>query len=78
VVATGDYWFGEEALKLGLVDELKTSDDYLLQFDKELPIFELNYQVKQSFSDRLSGMMSKALGQSFFGALRWLETRRFL
>ena len=30
-VANGDHWYGEDALKLNLVDELSTSDAYLLQ-----------------------------------------------
>lgn len=29
-VGTGEYWYGVRALELGLVDELVTSDDYLL------------------------------------------------
>ena len=29
-VATGETWFGPDALKRGLVDELKTVDDVLL------------------------------------------------
>ncbi|MDP6504437.1 MAG: protease SohB, partial [Planctomycetota bacterium] len=30
-VATGEYWLGTRALALNLVDELRTSDDYLMQ-----------------------------------------------
>ena len=29
-VATGEVWFGEDALELGLIDEIGTSDAYLL------------------------------------------------
>lgn len=75
-VATGDYWFGEEARRIGLVDELKTSDDYLLSFGKETPIFELSYEVKQSLSDRISGLFVKVLNQSFFQILSRLEARK--
>lgn len=76
-VASGDYWFGEEAKSLGLVDELKTSDDYLLSFDKEIPIFELKYHVKETLSDKLSGLMGKALTGSVLQIWRRLETQKF-
>jgi serine protease SohB len=29
-VATGEWWMGEDALRMGLVDEIGTSDDYLM------------------------------------------------
>lgn len=77
-VATGDYWFGEEAKLLGLVDELKTSDDYLLSFEKDVPIFELSYQTKQSLSDRLSGVIGKILSHSLLQVLNRAERQKFL
>jgi len=43
-VATGDTWFGEDALKRGLCDELATADDILLEFvDKGYDIYEVAY-----------------------------------
>src|SRR5581483_9189896 len=30
-IATGEAWYGTEALNLGLVDVLKTSDDYIVE-----------------------------------------------
>ncbi len=77
-VATGDYWFGEEAKLLGLIDELKTSDDYLLSFEKDTPIFELNYEVKESLSDRLAGVMGKALTRSLSQIWSRIENQKYL
>jgi serine protease SohB len=37
-VATGEHWYGKQALGLGLVDKLMTSDEYLLTRVKQ-PIF---------------------------------------
>ncbi|WP_298444197.1 protease SohB [uncultured Ferrimonas sp.] len=50
-VATGEHWFGQQALELGLVDAIQTSDDYLMQTDK--PILQLQYQLKQTLAKRL-------------------------
>jgi len=44
-VATGETWFGPDALERKLVDELITSDDVLLQkFDEGAEIFSVKYQ----------------------------------
>ncbi len=42
-VATGEAWLGEEALTLGLVDELGTSDDFLLQRRHSHRLLALRY-----------------------------------
>jgi serine protease SohB len=43
-VATGDTWFGEDALARGLCDELATADDVLLDFvDRGYDLYEVTY-----------------------------------
>jgi len=43
-VATGDTWFGEDALEKGLCDEIATADDVLLDFvDKGYDLYEVAY-----------------------------------
>jgi serine protease SohB len=54
-VATGDHWFGARALELKLVDELKTSDDYLLERSKACDLYELRYKRHRGFLERLAG-----------------------
>ena len=43
-VATGETWFGSEAKDLGLVDEIATSDDYLMKRmdDSDLLLIKAN------------------------------------
>jgi len=52
-VATGEYWYGSRALELKLVDELMTSDDYLMMAADESDLFEVNYEVKRSLMQKL-------------------------
>lgn len=52
-VATGDHWFGTRALALKLVDELKTSDDYLLERSKDCDLYELQYKRHRGLVERL-------------------------
>lgn len=52
-IATGEVWYGAHALDLALVDELKTSDEYLMQLVKEAEVYELAYIHKKKLHQRL-------------------------
>ena len=40
-IATGEHWYGVRALELKLVDELRTSDDFLMEAAKEHDLYHL-------------------------------------
>lgn len=52
-VATGDVWYGQDALENKLVDELGTSDDYLVKACDESDVFEVSYEFKKSLQEKL-------------------------
>jgi serine protease SohB len=60
-VATGEYWLGERALALGLIDEVRTSDDYLLALSEQAQLLRVRYRRKQSLGRRLSLSLETAL-----------------
>lgn len=60
-VATGEIWYGSDALEAGLVDEIKTSDDFLLEASGTSRLYEVTYRGKKSFSERLLGSFNSAL-----------------
>lgn len=64
-VATGEHWLGEQAIKLDLIDEIKTSDDYLLERSKDAKLYEICYEVKKPFLSRFS-MAKSAFRQEPF------------
>ena len=55
-VATGEVWFGKRALDEKLVDELSTSDDYLMTACDDADVFRVRYEMKKSLQERLSEM----------------------
>jgi serine protease SohB len=57
-VATGEHWLAKQAIEFKLVDELRTSDDYLLEQSKVANIFEINYHIKKSLGEKLFSGMS--------------------
>lgn len=63
-IATGEHWYGSQAQDLGLVDLLKTSEDYLFEASKEADIYEVSYHVKQSMADRLGLAAEKTATRS--------------
>jgi serine protease SohB len=54
-VATGEHWYGIRALELKLVDELKTSDDLLLDAAKDFDLYHLTYKRRRSWQERVLG-----------------------
>lgn len=57
-VATGEHWLGQQAIDLNLVDEIKTSDDYLLELSKTANLYEICYEIKKPFLSKLSATAS--------------------
>lgn len=60
-VATGEHWYGSRALAMKLIDELATSDDYLLRASREADLYEVNYIKKKRLGGRLAALMPAAL-----------------
>ena len=58
-VATGDHWFGARAIALKLVDELKTSDAYLLERSADCDLYELRYKRHRGVVERMAGSLQK-------------------
>jgi serine protease SohB len=52
-VATGEHWFGSQALERNLIDGISTSDDLILDAVKTSEVFEVNYEIPQTLSERL-------------------------
>ena len=64
-VATGEFWYGENAIALGLVDEIKTSDEYLVHLAKDHQVVRISFEHKptlvEKISESISLMVSKAV-----------------
>lgn len=61
-VATGEHWLATDALNLNLIDELKTSDDYLFEKMNSHQLFKITIYSKPSLADKL-----------FKPAMKWLH-----
>lgn len=52
-VATGEHWYGEDALDLNLVDKLQTSDEYLLGLLPQHDVYVINTRKKATLGEKL-------------------------
>jgi len=71
-VATGEHWYGTHALKLGLIDELGTSDDYLIAAAKDADVFTVKFKGKQTLQERLMAAFDSSLDRVGLWAEEWL------
>ena len=69
-VATGEYWMGQQALDLKLVDTLETSDDYLLTKSQDTDLYEVYYEIRKPFLARLTGSANSFLREKFSQLLK--------
>lgn len=76
-VATGEYWYGEQAIGLGLVDEIKTSDDYLYALAQKHQVVKVKHEHPKSFSEKFSGILGKSMKSAGLGIIEDMEARRF-
>jgi len=72
-VATGEHWYGTQALELGLADEIRTSDELLLELAESRDLYHLSYKIKQPLQKRLMSNVDGAIEK--FDAAGW--RRRF-
>jgi len=76
-VATGEHWYGTHALELGLIDELGTSDDYLMAAAQDADVFAVKYKGKQNLQERLTAVFESSLARAGLGLEEWLGRNLF-
>lgn len=53
-VANGDHWYGKEAIQLGLVDRLLTSDDYMAEHFESHQVIKITSPAKKNLVEKVS------------------------
>lgn len=53
MVATGEHWYGSQALDLNLIDEIGTSDDFLQKAVKTRDLYQLTYKRQKRMIERV-------------------------
>ncbi len=61
LIATGEYWLAVKAIKLGLVDELKTSDSFILEAIEEKNVYSITYIEKTTVRQGISRFLTRIM-----------------
>ncbi len=64
-VATGEIWYGSQAVDKGLVDRLQTSDDFVQQRIKDSDVFDVRFVQKKNWQEKLGFAAEGALERAF-------------
>ena len=67
-VATGEHWYGQDALDLNLVDKLQTSDEYLLSLLPQHDIYVIQTRKKPTLGEKL-GLQAAQMADSLIPAV---------
>lgn len=76
-VATGEHWFGTEALALGLVDELITSDEYISRCAATADVYRIEFQAPKKWLARVTDSAAQSAHQMLGKVISDFELRRF-
>ncbi|MFZ7343126.1 protease SohB [Avibacterium volantium] len=76
-IATGEHWFGQQALGLNLVDEIATSDDLILQAIKDKLVLSVKYTMKKSLVQKLGKQAEESANNVLLGWLKRNERTLF-
>lgn len=69
-VATGEHWYGTQALEKGLVDQVGTSDDLLLGLMEGRELVGVRYTRRKKMMDRFTNSAAESADRLL---LRWLQ-----
>ena len=69
-IATGEVWYGAPAIKKGLVDDTKTSDEYLTGQLDSADVYTVTYAHKKSLPEKF-GFALESSGDRFL--MRWVR-----
>ena len=62
-VATGEHWYGQDALDLKLIDKLQTSDEYLLSLLPQHDLYAIQTRKKPTLGEKL-GLQAAQIADS--------------
>lgn len=77
-VTTGEYWYGEQALKLGLIDSIKTSDDYVLEKGQTHRVLSITIEKKKSINEKLSRFLGQLVTDLSEKVFQKLESKKII
>lgn len=77
-VATGEIWYGSEAVQRGLADSLGTSEAYLLERMNEARVLTVRLEMRKSLSERLGLAVTHGVERGIERVIEVIDASRWL
>jgi serine protease SohB len=71
-VAKGEVWYGQRAKAKALVDEVQTSDDYIVDRCSKADVYEVKYHEKKSLAEKIGISMATVFEEIGVKFSKWL------
>ena len=65
-VSTGEYWYGIQSIELGLIDEIKTSDEFLYEKSIHHKLYEIKFKRKSGIMNKLHIGMQNVFYNAYY------------
>ena len=76
-IATGETWVGMQAKERAMIDEVMTSDEYIMNACEEFDVFAVSFDIRQSFSEKIGVSAQKVLDMTVLNWARRVRETRF-
>ncbi|MFP8966281.1 protease SohB [Pokkaliibacter sp. CJK22405] len=76
-VATGEVWYGKQAIDIGMVDELMTSDQWIMQACERADVYWMHYAARKGLQERIGNIFGAISTQTLDKVDQWLNSSRF-
>lgn len=73
LIATGETWVGMQAHDRNMVDEINTSDDYIVKACEASDVYEVSYDIKVPLGEKLGSVLHSAMDRTL---LNWWQRLR--
>ena len=77
-ISTGEIWYGQQAIDVGLIDEISTSDGYLQRMTKDRDLIEVRYKRKQKLLEKMGFAAEAAADRLLLRVWKRVNDTRFL
>lgn len=77
-LATGEHWYGTQAFDRGLVDEIKTSDEWIIERIRDAEVLKIVYMADKSWGERVRGAVVATIEGVFSRVLTMWTHMRFM
>jgi serine protease SohB len=74
-IATGETWYGQRALEVGLIDELQTSDAYVQDKLKDNDVYEVKFVHKKNWQEKMGMAAEGAMEKTFLKIWQRVQQR---